>query len=177
MKKLILLLLLLPMSSFALSDMIPQEFTIVDLVRADRIIACERAYNEYQEHIQDRYIHWKQDPVIRCATYMHLIFAYESWFGTSNMCSQNNNCFGIKLPTYNFAKDDIWFDIWAGRFLIFNDRQDWNLAFARLYYKFHLNKTINQFVSGWSMTDRWTYIHFMTINYWDIYDLYTKIKK
>ena len=174
MKKLILLLLLLPMGSFALSDMIPQEFAGVDLIRADRVSACERAYNEYQEHIQDRYIHWDQDPVVRCATYMHLVFAYESGFWTSNKCLENNNCFGIKKPTYDFAKDDIQYTVWAGRFLQFDNWQDWNLAFARLYYRFHMNKTISQFVHDWSMTDRWTYTSFMKSRYWDTYLYYNK---
>ena len=78
MKKIILLLLLIPMGSFALSDMVPDKFNIVDLIRVDRLSACERAFNEYQEHIQDRYAHGNQDAIVRCATYMHLIFAYES---------------------------------------------------------------------------------------------------
>ena len=164
MKKLILLLLLLPISGFANDT--------IDSIRADRVNACERAYNEYQEHIQDRYIHWDQDPVVRCATYMHLVFAYESGFWTSNKCVKKNNCFWIKKPTYDFAKDDIQYTVWAGRFLQFDNWQDWNLAFARLYYRFHMNKTINQFVYGWSMTDRWTYISFMKERYWDTYDLY-----
>ena len=91
MKKLILLLFLLPVSGFA-ND-------AIDSIRADRVNACERAYNEYQEHIQDKYIHLAQDPVVRCATYMHLVYAYESGFGTSNRCRNTNNCFGIKQMT------------------------------------------------------------------------------
>ena len=169
MKKLILLLLLLPIGSFANN-------TIIDSIRADRVNACSQAYNEYEEHIQDKYIHLAQDPVVRCATYMHLVFAYESGFWTSKKCIEKNNCFGIKLPTYNFAKDDIQYRVWSGNFLIFDNWKDWNLAFARLYYRFHINKTISQFVHDWSMTDRQTYTHFVKDNYWDTYDLYNNMK-
>ena len=168
MKKIILLLLLLPISGFANN-------TIIESIREDRVGACERAYNEYQEHIQDKYIHLAQDPVVRCATYMHLVFAYESGFWTSNKCLEKNNCFGIRRPTYNFAKDDIQYRVWTGNFLIFDNWKDWNLAFARLYYRFHMNKNINQFVYAWSMTDRWTYKHFMRERFTDVYRIYEDI--
>ena len=174
---LLLLLLLLPWGSFALSDTVPQDFTIVDLIRVDRLSACERAYNEYQEHIQDRYAHGNQDAIVRCATYMHLVFAYESGFGSSNMCVNHNNCFWIKSPTYDFSKGEIPYKVGSWRFLIFNNRRDGNLAFARLYYKFHMNKHISEFVNGWSMTDRWTYIQFINDRYWHTYDLYYNILK
>ena len=167
MKKLILLLLLLPIGSFA-ND-------AIDSIRADRVNACERAYNEYQEHIQDKYIHLAQDPVLRCATYMHLVYAYESGFGTSNRCRNTNNCFGIKQMTNREVVDWINHRIADNRFLKFDNKKDANLVFARLYFKFHMNKNISQFVYDWSMTDRWTYISFMRERFTDVYRIYEDI--
>lgn len=39
---------------------------------------------------------YKQLPVVRCASYMSLIYAYESDFGQSRRCKQDKNCWGIK---------------------------------------------------------------------------------
>ena len=144
--------------------------------RINRLDTCRQASEEYKQHIEDKYIH-NQDIIIRCATYNHLVYAYESDYWKSQKCVVDNNCFWIKLPTYDFAKDDIRYKIWWWRFLIFDSQEDWNLAFARLYMRFHLNKTINKFVNNRSMTDRNTYIHFMKSNYWDTYNIYLNLNK
>ena len=164
MKKLILLLLALPMGSFA-ND-------AIDSIRADRVNACSQAFDEYAEHIEKKYIHLAQDPVLRCATYMHLVYAYESGFGTSNRCRNTNNCFGIKQMTNRGVVDWINHGIADNRFLRFDNKKDANLVFARLYFKFHMNKKISQFVYDWSMTDRWTYISFMRERFTDVYRIY-----
>jgi hypothetical protein len=96
---------------------------------------------------------------------MSLVYAYESWFWQSRMCLQDYNCFWIKEPTYKWVLKDINYNIWWNRFLILDSFDDNNLLFARLYYRWHLNKSIEVFVNWWSMTDQGSYIKFMRDNY------------
>jgi hypothetical protein len=96
---------------------------------------------------------------------MSLVYAYESWFWQSRMCLQDYNCFWIKEPTYKWVLKDINYNIWWNRFLILENFDDNNLLFARLYYRWHLNKSIEVFVNWWSHTDQGSYINFMKNNY------------
>lgn len=68
-------------------------------IREQRMEACQQAYDEYKEHVEEVYVH-DQDIVKRCATYMTLVYAKESGYGKSRMCTQDFNCFGIKDVTY-----------------------------------------------------------------------------
>lgn len=149
--------------------------TYLDQVRLERIEACNIASQEYAEWIKDRYIHRQQDPVLRCATFMHLVYAYESWWWTSPRCQNDMNCFWIKQPTYNPFR---WISYWVrypGRFIIFENKQDANLVFARLYFRWHMNKTIPVFINWWSMTDRDTYIAFMQDRFVNTYHIYESL--
>jgi hypothetical protein len=47
-------------------------------IRKARYIACYIASIEQKEHIKNKYIHNSQDIVARCATYMTLVYAFES---------------------------------------------------------------------------------------------------
>jgi hypothetical protein len=69
------------------------EGNIRDNIRLERLDICEKAYKK--TNINKMFI-YEQLPVVRCATYMALVYAYESNFGKSNMCRTTRNCFGIK---------------------------------------------------------------------------------
>ena len=139
-------------------------------IRETRIQACSQAYNEYKGWIEERFIHTTQDWIVRCATYMTLVYAKESWFWQSRRCIEDNNCFWLKNPTYNNALRWLDYNVVSGRFLKFKNYGDDNIAFARFYARFHMNKHIEWFVRDWSMTDRATYIRFMRDRYWDTYN-------
>jgi len=171
MKKLLTIALAILLLSATYAD------DVVDHIRqqrVDRVQACTQAKHKYQDWITDRY-YINQDFVARCATYMHLVYAYESNFGASNRCINHNNCFGIKEPTATDVLDNIQYTIADNRFLIFNTKQDGNQVFANLYARWHMNKHINTFVYNRSMTHRNTYISFMRDHYWGLYHYYLSL--
>ena len=94
---------------------------------------------------------YDQLPVIRCATYMTLVYSYESNYWTSRKCKEQNNCLGMK---WNWVNHPAWF-------ITFDTEREAREWFANRYFKFHYKKKINQFVNSWSMTDRETYKQFM----------------
>ena len=47
-------------------------------IRESRLEACTQAYNEQKDHVDSKWIHNKQSKILRCSTYMGLIYAYES---------------------------------------------------------------------------------------------------
>jgi len=153
-----------------------------DTIREARFEACQQAYNEYKDWIEKRYIHTNQNWVARCATYSTLVFAKETWFWQSRMCLQDNNCHWIKQPTYDIRIDYI---IWNNRFLIFNNKDDSNLAFARLYARFHMNKISDTFVrwvwhnwqrvGAYSLTNQDTYVQFISDRYWETYEYFINL--
>lgn len=138
-----------PKISFANDD-------IQDKIRLERLSICQKAYKESE--IREQFI-YKQIPAVRCATYMTLIYSYESNFWKSNMCKQQKNCWWIKGNWYDTPK---WF-------LAFKTYEEWKQYFAKKYWKFHYKKDINSFVNSRSMTDRENYKLFMRKNYWNIY--------
>lgn len=136
-----------------------------DYERKLRLEACERVYMQNQYFVNDTFIHTTQNPIVRCATMMTLVWAYESNYFNSNMCLTTNNCFGIKE-----------YSTW--RFKEYNTRYESYLDFARLYlvwnwnnsFKWHKNRTISEFVYNWSMTDRNTYIDYLNTRFHNIYN-------
>lgn len=146
-----------------------------DVIREARIKACATAYWEYKERITERYIHTDQNWIIRCFSFMSLTYAFETWYWKSNMCINNKNCFWIKEPTYKWVLNWINYRVWNWRFLILDNFDDWNLLYARLYARWHLNKTIDTYIYDWSMTDREVYIWYMKDNYWHFYNEGMKI--
>ena len=134
------------------------------IIRTWRMRACSQGYLEYENHIKQVY-RLQENLILRCFAFMSLVYAYESWFWQSRMCLQDYNCFWIKEPTYKWVLKDINYNIWWNRFLILDSFDDNNLLFARLYYRWHLNKSIEVFVNWWSMTDQGSYIKFMRDNY------------
>ena len=133
-----------------------EEVSIKDKIRLERLEICEKAYKK--TNINNMFI-YEQLPVVRCATYMTLVYAYESNFGKSNMCRTTRNCFGIKWNWYDTPK---WF-------LTFKTEREWREYFAKKYFQWHYKKKINDFVNSWSETDQATYKQFMYNNYWSIY--------
>lgn len=130
--------------------------TIRDKIRAERLEICQEAYKK--SWINERFI-YEQLPVVRCATYMWLIYAYESGFGTSRMCLEDKNCHWMK---WNWVDHKAWFI----KFDTFREGREW---FADRYFKFHYKKKINEMVNSWSMTDRATYKAFMWDRYSEMY--------
>ncbi len=135
-----------------------------DYARSLRLEACTRVYEQNKEFVDETFIHTTQNVIIRCWTMMSLIEAYESWYWKSNKCETTSNCFWIKdFNTWNFK--------------VYNSKYEWYLDFARLYlvwnwdnsFRGHKNRTITEFVTAWSMTDRETYISFLNSKYWIIY--------
>lgn len=138
-----------------------------DYERQQRLEACTMVYVNHREWVDQTNIHKSQSPVIRCATMMGLIGAYESGFYSSRKCMEDNNCFGIKQYS-------------SGRFKTYKDRFAGKLHFAELYlvwrgnstFRGHKNRTISQFVEVWSGDDRATelrYIKFVKAKYWKMY--------
>lgn len=135
-----------------------------DYQRKLRLETCQRVYEQNKNFVDETFIHTTQNPVVRCATMMTLIWAYESDYFQSNMCKTQNNCFWIKS-----------FTTW--QFKSYNNRYENYLDFARLYlvwnwnntFKWHKNRNITQFVYTWSMTDRETYIDFLNKRFWNTY--------
>ena len=136
----------------------------MELIRWKRYEACENEYRLSKDFVDKRYIHTEQDPVARCSTFMTLVFAFESWYGKSERCLRDKNCFWIK---WNWIDTPAWF-------LTFKTYDEWNRYFAKKYFRWHFNKNIDVFVHSWTMTDRKVYTEFMKDNYWGIYNYFLK---
>jgi hypothetical protein len=100
-----------------------------------------------------------QLPVVRCATFATLVYAYESNYWVSNLCKNSKNCFWLR---WNGVDTPAWF-------LTFSSYEEWLKYFAEKYFKWHYKKKISVFVKDWSMTDREVYIAFMNANFWKVY--------
>ena len=146
--------ILTPQISFGASN--EQEMSIRDKIRQERLEVCQKAYKN--SWISEKFI-YKQLPVVRCATYMWLIYAYESNFWKSRKCLEDKNCHWMKWN---------WVDTPQG-FLKFETFKEWREYFAKKYFRFHYKKNINTFVNNWSMTDRKTYKSFMKKRFWKMY--------
>ena len=133
-----------------------QNTSIKEQIRTERLEICEKAYKE--SWINKRFIH-DQVPAVRCATYMTLIYAFESDFWQSNMCTTQNNCHGMKWNGYNHPA---WFITFENQ----TQSREW---FANRYFKFHYKKDIKTFVYNWSMTDQEDYTTFVKSRYWQVY--------
>ena len=169
MKKiLVILLLAIPFTALAGNK---------NSIREARLEACKQGYINNQKRIEEIYKHDTQNPIVRCATMMTLQFAFESNYWKSQMCINSKNCFWIKEPWRTDIK--VNYQVWNNRFLIFDNFDDGNKAYAVLYFKWHFNKNINQLVNDWSMTDREHYEKFLKDRYWktfkEIQVLYDKM--
>lgn len=130
---------------------------IQNKIRLERLEICEEAYKN--SWINEQFL-YEQIPAVRCATYMTLIYAFESNFWKSEKCVNQKNCHGMKWNWYDTPK---WF-------LIFNSFTDWRKYFAKKYFRWHYKKNIRTFVYNWSMTDQEVYTEFVTTRYWKIYN-------
>lgn len=149
-----------------------------NIIRQDRLNTCEQAYQESWIS----YPYWNKEMLVaRCATYNWLMYAYESNFWKSNMCNESKNCHWLKMPSNKWLLDWINYTVWAGRFIKFDNFTDNNLMFARSYFTYHYKKDTTKLIRwylqpngtyayGWSMTDTWTYIHFIDSNYRKMYN-------
>lgn len=136
---------------------IAQNNEIRDEIRQERLEICQKAYKNTQ--INEMFI-YEQLPAVRCATYMSLVYAYESNFGKSRKCVEDKNCHGMK---WNWVDTPAWF-------LKFKTHKEGREYFAKKYFRWHYKKDITTFVYNWSMTDRSTYIAFMKKRYWKMYN-------
>ena len=132
------------------------ELSIQDKIRLERLEICQQAYK--LSNIEEKQIYW-QIPAVRCATYMTLIYAYESNYWTSRKCTEHNNCWWIKGN---------WYDTPKG-FLHFKTQRSGRMYFAKKYFRWHYKKNVSTFVYNWSMTDRETYIDFVNSKWFEIY--------
>lgn len=139
-------------------------------IRKARIEACTQAYYEYQEWVDSRYKHSEQNVIIRCATFSSLVFAKESWYWKSNRCLNHLNCYWLKNLSVDLKPLE-WINVEVvdNRFLKFENYDDWNLLFARLYMRWNFNKDITTFVKWYSETDQETYISFVSDRFWKTY--------
>lgn len=125
-------------------------------IRQERLEVCQEAYKD--SWIREQFI-YGQIPAVRCATYMSLVYAYESDFWRSRKCIQDNNCFWMKGN---------WVETPEG-FIVFKTEKEGREYFARKYFQWHYKKDIRTFIHNWSMTDRETYIAFMKNRYEGMY--------
>lgn len=141
-----------------------------DYARKIRLEICNRVYFANKDWVDSTYIH-DQDIVVRCATMMTLIWSYESDYFASERCIRDYNCFWIK--DYN-----------TGAFKIYDSLYEWQVDFAKKYlvgngnntFRWHKNRNITEFVYAWSMTDRETYIDFVSSKYWEVYNNLNMLK-
>lgn len=148
------LLVLIPQNTFGSLE--EQQMSIRDKIRLERLEICQKAYKE--AGIEQKFL-YEQLPVVRCATYMWLVYAFESNFWKSRLCVEDKNCHWMRWN---------WIDHPKG-FIKFNSYTEWREWFANRYFKFHYKKKINEFVNSWSMTDREAYKNFMWKRYSQMY--------
>jgi hypothetical protein len=132
------------------------ELSMADKIRLERLEVCQMAYKN--SWIKETKIYW-QTPAIRCATYMTLIYSYESNYWRSVKCNNTKNCWGIKWN---------WYDTPRG-FLHFKTYRAGRLYFATKYFKWHYKKNVSGFINSRSMTDRKTYKHFVGSKWFEVY--------
>ena len=132
-----IILLLMPISVYSDENR--------DRIRKERIQTCK----EYWDH-----------SIEKCATFMTLVYAYESWFWKSRRCVEDKNCYGMK---WNWYDTPAWF-------LVFDTHQEGDRYFAKKFYQWHYKKDVETFITHWSMTDRETYIEFFYARYDTIYN-------
>ena len=137
-------------------------YSVQNKIRQERIEACATAYKD--SWLTDMYI-YNQLPVVRCATYMTIVYVFESNFWKSKMCKENKNCYWI---TGNGIDTPSWF-------LKFKSYKKWNEYFAKKYFQFHYKKSYSTFVNHWSTTDRDEYKAFFKQKYTKIYSEIEKI--
>lgn len=133
-----------------------QKLTLQDKIRLSRLRICQEEYKNAE--IGKKYIH-EQIPAVRCATYMTLVYSFESDFGKSRMCKEEKNCMWM---TGNWIDTPTWF-------LTFKTYQEWERYFAQKYWKWHYKKKINTFVNDWSTTHRKEYKQFLNSKYDNTY--------
>lgn len=132
-----------------------------DYARSLRKEACYRVWTKILWEITS-------EQVNHCATGNTLINAYESWFGTSNRCINDNNCMWLKG----------WSN-WYYGFLKFDSRYEANLYFAEKWFTYHYKKSLHTLIYGfkqanweyrygWSYTDQETYYIFLRNNYYSV---------
>ena len=147
----VLFFLTIYINYFYLKTEAKKVYTEQEKIRLSRIKACEK-------YAKVKKIYW-QNSVTRCATFMTVVFAFESNFWKSNICLNRKNCFGMKWN---------WIEYPAG-FINFKNFDEANNFFAKKYFQFHYKKKVEDFVYSWSMTDRQSYIYFFRENYQKIY--------
>lgn len=133
-----------------------QKLTLQDKIRLSRLRTCQEEYKNAE--IGKKYIH-EQIPAVRCATYMTLVYSFESNFWQSRMCKEEKNCMGM---TGNWIDTPAWF-------LTFETYQEWERYFAQKYWKWHYKKKINTFINDWSTTHQQEYKQFLNSKYDDTY--------
>jgi len=133
-----------------------ENMSIRDQIRQERLEICQKAYKN--SGINEQFL-YDQVPAVRCATYMSLIYAFESDFGKSRKCVVQKNCHGMKWNWVNHP---------AG-FITFNSHTESREWFANRYFKFHYKKDIKTFVYNWSMTDQAVYTEFVKARFWKMY--------
>lgn len=144
-----------------------------DKIREERYNICKEMYYKNKDYVDKKYKHKNQNIISRCATYMTLIYAYESNYWKSKICLIKKNCYWIK---------------WAWPFRVYNTYYDWDIEFAKLYFKFNFNKNITDFIKwyfidwiwkfwwSWDSLDKKEkYIQFIKNRYWGIYNYFEKL--
>lgn len=132
------------------------KLTLQDKIRLSRLRICQDEYKNAE--IGQQFIH-EQIPAVRCATYMTLIYAFESHYWQSQMCKNQKNCMGMKG---NWKDTPAWF-------LTFKNYDEANIYFAQKYWQWHYKKKINTFVNDWSTTHQTEYKQFLNSKYDDTY--------
>jgi len=130
--------------------------TLQDKIRLSRLRICQEEYKNAE--IGQKFIN-EQIPAVRCATYMTLVYAFESDFWQSRLCKEDKNCMGMKGN---------WIDTksWHLTFWTYEDAERY---FAKKYWRWHYKKNINTFVNNWAMGNRTEYKQFLNSKYDDTY--------
>jgi hypothetical protein len=107
----------------------------------------------------------------RCATFGTLVFNYESGNGTSRRFLEDNNGYGIKMPTDRTGLKGEY-KLGTERHLIFGTKEMGSYAFAYYYSKYHIQRSPSDFVKKWAGWNNERYIAYINQNYEPLYAKY-----
>lgn len=102
----------------------------------------------------------------KCAATMQLVYLFESSHGSSGLCKNQNNCYGIKEPNDKKGLKGDW-SVKNGH-IAFVTQEAWDIAFAYYFEKYHSWKTIDTFVMNWVWYYHWPYMEWLEDNYWQL---------
>jgi len=116
-----------------------KEMSQQEYARFSRAKACHNVYQEMKDRIKGSH-----DKIVeRCATLSTLIYAFESWYWKSHACKTKKNCRGLMAWTREGKRYQQTFDSY----------HEWDIAFARTWYKGYINAPLYNAIKTYSGSD------------------------